>query len=102
MDFNLISLIDMFSASFNMHNCDAKIQLLLPKPYRSKWEGRTLTPPLIFLTLKWEGRAVQKGGSDPPLSPNPTLTARLGKLYTRIKRMDYLPENAPTFPSLVG
>ena len=56
----------MFSASFNMHNCDAKIQLLLAKPYRSKWEGRTLIPPLIFLTLKWEGRAVQKGGSDPP------------------------------------
>src|SRR6218665_2854048 len=28
--------------------------------------------------------------------------ARLDKLYTRIKRMDYLPDNAPTFPSLVG
>src|SRR6218665_160483 len=50
-----------------MHNCDTKIQLLLAKPYRSKWEGRSdADPPLIFLTLKWEGRAVQKGGSDPP------------------------------------
>ena len=28
--------------------------------------------------------------------------ARLDKLYMRIKRMDYLPDNAPTFPSLVG
>src|SRR6218665_647050 len=30
--------------------------------------------------------------------------ARLDKLYNfiRIKRMDYLPDNAPTFPSLVG
>src|SRR6218665_9190 len=74
MDFNLSSLMDIFDASFNMHNCDTKIQLLLAKPYRSKWEGRTLTPPLIFLTLKWEGRAVQKGGSEPPNPPeNHTL-----------------------------
>src|SRR6218665_3128499 len=65
--FNLIRLMDILSASFNMHNCDTKIQLLLAKPYRLKWEDRTLTPPLIFLTLKWDCRAVQKGGSDPPI-----------------------------------
>ena len=68
IDFNLISLMDMLSASFNMHNCDTNIQLLLAKPCRSKWEGRTLTPP-IFLTLKWEDRAVQRGGSNPPNPP---------------------------------
>src|SRR6218665_1126608 len=74
IDINLISLMDMLSAYFRMHNCDTKTQLLLAKPYRSKWEGRTLTLPLIFLTLKCEGRAVQKGGSDFPNPPaNRTL-----------------------------
>ena len=29
IDFDLISLMDMLIASFNMHNCDTKIRLLL-------------------------------------------------------------------------
>ena len=28
--------------------------------------GGSDADPLIFRTLKWEGRTVQKGGSDPP------------------------------------
>src|SRR6218665_3066307 len=39
IDFNLISHMDMLSASFNMHDCDTKIHLLLAKLYRLKWEG---------------------------------------------------------------
>jgi len=31
--------------------------------------GSDADPPLTFLTLKREGRAVQKGGSDPPKNP---------------------------------
>ena len=55
----------MFIASFNMHNCDTKIQLFLLSP--TDRSGRVgCWPPLNFLTIKWEGRAAQEGGSDPP------------------------------------
>ena len=48
IDFNLICFLDVLIASFNTHNCDTKIELLLAKSSRSKWEGRTLTPHLFF------------------------------------------------------
>jgi len=35
LDINLISLMDMLSASFNMQNCDTNTQLLLAKLDRS-------------------------------------------------------------------
>ena len=44
--------------------------------------GSDADPPLIFLTLKWEGRAVQKGGSDLPTLPaNHTLLAGREKYF---------------------
>src|SRR6218665_3583473 len=45
---------------------------------------------LLYASPAWWGFTIEKD------------RARLDKLYTRIKRMDYLPDNAPTFPSLVG
>src|SRR6218665_239457 len=63
----------MLSAPFNMHNCDTKIRLLLAKPYRSKWEGRTLTPT-YFSHTKVGGSSSTKGWVRPPKPPaNHTL-----------------------------
>ena len=45
---------------------------------------------LLYASPAWWGLTIEKDRS------------RLDKLYTRIKRMNYLPDNAPPFPSLVG
>src|SRR6218665_2721959 len=55
----------MLSTSLSMDNCDTKIQLLLAKPCRSKWEGRTLTPT-YFSHTKVGGSSSTKGWVQPP------------------------------------
>src|SRR6218665_3193351 len=69
----------MLSASFNTHNCDTKIRLLLAKPYTSKWDGRTLTPT-YFSRTKVGGSSSTKGWVlpfQPPSKSHPELTERI-------------------------
>ena len=72
IDFTLISLMDMLSlTSVHLSACITVLHrsnfCQLSPIDRSVRVGRR--PPPIFLTLKWEGRAVQQGGSDPPNPP---------------------------------
>src|SRR6218665_3244882 len=87
IDFNLVSLMNMLSASFNMHNRDTKIQLLLANPYSSQWEDRT---PTYFSHTKVGGSSSTKGWvrpSQPPRQITPCMcrpTIYMNPIYDKV------------------